>query len=117
MIPAMNNKILSAVTFVCVLVGAMGCQAGPPMQSPVRQAVATAGTESAGPIYFFTAAQLKLKEGDVNSAIRLLERAVELDPASAYLKLELVNLLLIRKEDQRALILLPDEQQVNQLEL
>ncbi len=72
------------------------------MVNPIRQPVAVE-YESESPIYFFTAAQLKLKEGDVNGAIRLLERAVALDDASVYLKLELANLLLIKKEDQRAL--------------
>lgn len=85
------------------MVCAVGCQAFRSAQSPGRHPGVTAAYASTSPVYFFAAAQLKLKEGDVNAAIRLLDQAVELDSASAYLKLELVNLLLIRKEDQRAL--------------
>ena len=48
--------------------------------------------------HYFLMAQHKLKQGDVNEAIWLLNKAREYDLRSAYLKLETVNLLLIKKE-------------------
>jgi tetratricopeptide (TPR) repeat protein len=86
---------------------AVGCQAGRSLQDTDQRTGVTSAYESTTPAYYyFSAAQLKLKEGDVNEAIWLLRQAVEHDAASAYLKLELVNLLLIKKEDQRALKLI-----------
>jgi predicted Zn-dependent protease len=56
--------------------------------------------------YYFTVAQLKIKQGDINEAIWYLKQAIEYRRESSYLKLELANLLLIKKEDQESLILI-----------
>ncbi|MEJ2660113.1 MAG: tetratricopeptide repeat protein [Desulfobacteraceae bacterium] len=85
------------------MICAVGCQAGRSAQNAGPRPEALATYESTSSFYLFAAAQFKLKEGDVNAAIRLLGQAVKLDTSSAYLKLELVNLLLIKKEDQHAL--------------
>ena len=112
MTPVMINKNIIAYTICWILVCTVGCQAGRSLRIPDRQPDDTVVYASTSSLYFFSAAQLKLKEGDVNAAIRMLQHAVELDTASAFLKLELVNLLLIKKEEQRALELV--EQVLNQ---
>jgi tetratricopeptide (TPR) repeat protein len=53
--------------------------------------------------HYFLAAQQKLKQGDVNEAIWLLNKARTYDPDSTYLKLETSNLLLIKKQPDEAL--------------
>jgi tetratricopeptide (TPR) repeat protein len=99
----MINKKIVVYTLYLIMICAVGCQAGRPAQDTDQWPEAPSTYSSTSPLYLFAAAQLKLKEGDVNAAIQLLGQAVELDTASAYLKLELVNLLLIKKEDRRAL--------------
>lgn len=56
--------------------------------------------------YFFTVAQLEFRRGHINEAIWYLKQAVEHYPESSYLKLELANLYLIEKEDQKSLTLI-----------
>lgn len=58
--------------------------------------------------HYFLAAQQKLKLGDVNEAIWLMNKARTYDPDSAYLKLETANLLLIKKQPEPALGLIED---------
>jgi tetratricopeptide (TPR) repeat protein len=103
MTPVMINKRIVGYTIYLIMICAVGCQAGRSAQNAGPRPEALATYESTSSFYLFAAAQFKLKEGDVNAAIRLLGQAVKLDTSSAYLKLELVNLLLIKKEDQHAL--------------
>jgi tetratricopeptide (TPR) repeat protein len=56
--------------------------------------------------YYFTVAQLKLKQGDINEAIWHLTQAIEHSRDSSYLKLELANLFLIKKEEEASLDLI-----------
>ena len=99
----MTNKNHLAIA-VSAIVLILGCQHVQPTREPMVQT-------SPAPVYqptslayrYFAAAQLKLKEGDVNEAIWLLGMAVQSDNESSYLKLELANLLLIKKEDRQAL--------------
>jgi predicted Zn-dependent protease len=74
------------------------------------QAIDTAPVSEAGPsaraYYYFTVAQLKIKKGDINEAIWYLKQAIEHRRESSYLKLELANLFLIKKEDQKSLPLI-----------
>ena len=103
MTPEMINKKIIAYTICLIAICTVGCQVGRSAQNPEQQPQTVETYASTSSFYFFAAAQLKLKEGDVNAAIRLLEKAAEIDTVSSYLKLELVNLLLIKKEDLRAL--------------
>ena len=102
----MTNFIkMASLALVAVLV--VGCQTGGP--TPGAKAPAAIRSEiyqpSSPAFYYFAAAQFKLKQGDVNEAIWLLEQAIRHDPGSAYLKLEMANLLLIKKESDKALAL------------
>ena len=70
---------------------------------PQDQVQAGASRPYAPAYYYFAAAQLKLKQGDVNEALWSIQKAIEYDPDAVYLKLEMVNLLLIKKEYDKAL--------------
>ena len=102
----MINLIKIAVLALAAVVVA-GCQtAGPAPGAEASAATRSTVYQPSSPaFYYFAAAQLKLKQGDVNEAIWLLEQAIRHDPASSYLKLEMANLLLIKKEADKALVL------------
>lgn len=53
--------------------------------------------------FYFTESQILKNRGDVNKAAEYMEKAVELDPESVFLKGELVNLYLQKKENDKAL--------------
>ena len=54
--------------------------------------------------YFnFSAAQILIKKGDLTSAIKFMEKAVELDETSVYLKKELAIIYLQNQENSKAL--------------
>jgi tetratricopeptide (TPR) repeat protein len=86
--------------FVC-LYFILGCQYIP-VQSETRKDTPPSGC-CAPAYYYFTSAQLKLREGDLNEAIWSLEKAIQFDSQSAYLNLELANLFMIKKEFSKAL--------------
>lgn len=117
----MQRRIHRWLTLFIAVAFALGCQgtvpatamkAGPPSQSkPNGRAY-----------YYFTAAQLKFKQGDVKEAIWHLKQALRHDAGSAFLKLELANLLLIKKEEQKALdyihqVLAADPEQLQALSM
>lgn len=81
----------------------LGCQGAggryPATENPVSKQVGPASPA----YYYFTTAQLKIKQGDINEAIWLIEQALQYDPQSPTLKLEFAGLLLIKKENERAL--------------
>jgi tetratricopeptide (TPR) repeat protein len=56
--------------------------------------------------YYYTAAQLKFKQGDIGEAIWHMKQALRYDAGSDFLKLELANLLMIKKEETKALELI-----------
>lgn len=56
--------------------------------------------------YYYTAAQLKFKQGDIGEAIWHMKQALRYDARSDFLKLELANLLMIKKEETKALELI-----------
>ena len=56
-----------------------------------------------GRYFIFSAAQMLIKKGDLASAIKLMEKAVELDEASVYLKKELAIIYLQNREKSKAL--------------
>ena len=92
------------ILIVVVLFFTLGCQAVRPRQDATAQTEPASIDQQASPAYYyFAAAELKLKEGDVNEAIWLMGQAIQYDAASSYLKLEMANLLLIKKEDDKAL--------------
>ena len=55
--------------------------------------------------YYFTAAQIQRKKGELDKAIVLLQKAIELDPDSPYLQRELATVYLQNKEDDKSILL------------
>jgi tetratricopeptide (TPR) repeat protein len=89
--------------FFLVLVSSnTSCQHNP-LEKTVDEIPPDSQLYTAPAIYYFTVAQLKLKEGNVNDSIFLLEKAIGFDPQSSYLKLELANLYIIKKSFHLAL--------------
>jgi tetratricopeptide (TPR) repeat protein len=84
---------------------AAGCQGIVP-GSALRTGQPEKSKPNASAYYYFTAAQLKFKRGDISEAIWHLKQALRHDAGSPYLKLELANLLLIKKEETKALDLI-----------
>jgi tetratricopeptide (TPR) repeat protein len=83
-----------------------GCQT---IQTHERPAPSTRPQEAPAPAYYYyLVAQQTLKQGDVNEAVWLMEKAMAHDPASFFLKLETANLLLLLKKSDKALNLLND---------
>lgn len=58
--------------------------------------------------FYFTESQILKNKGDIKKAVKYMERAVELDPESLYLKGELVNLYLQQKENNKALAIVEE---------
>ena len=56
--------------------------------------------------YYFALAQLNLKQGDVNEALWCMDEAIKADSQSAYLKIEMANLLMIKKDYDKALAMI-----------
>lgn len=99
----MNRKWTStAIILGCtVLFVFAGCQRMPAQTQ--TEAPSTPNSCCAPAYYYFSSAQLKLKQGNLNEAIWFLERAIHFDSQSAYLKLELANMHVIKKELPKAL--------------
>jgi tetratricopeptide (TPR) repeat protein len=58
--------------------------------------------------YYFTEAQIQRDAGNLEKAIVLLNQAIQMDPASVYLKRELATVYLQNKEDENAIKVLED---------
>ncbi len=53
--------------------------------------------------YYFTEAQMQKNRGNLEKAIHFLEKAIEIDPASSFLKRELAFIYLQQKKNAKAL--------------
>ena len=95
------KRIISSITIFL----AIGCAA-----SPINQPSAPAITKSKtfyGPenqYYYFISAQVQRKKGNLDKAVVLLRKAIELDPDSFYLQRELATVYLQNKEDDNAIV-------------
>jgi tetratricopeptide (TPR) repeat protein len=115
-LPQKGNCILKFALFLVACMVIAGCRAPAPTTRSVEGS--SANESSSGPAYYyFTAAQLKLKNGDVNEAVWLIEQAIRFDSDSIFLQLELANLLLIQKEETAALQLVQKVLSVEPLNL
>lgn len=98
-----TNHMLCALLALIVLAGCQTSALTVP-DNPVMEP--SHDRTGARAYHYFLAAQQKLKQGDVNEAIWLMDKARTYDPDSTYLKLETSNLLLIRKQPDAALELI-----------
>ncbi len=99
-------KMFCHKELICVfaILVTAGCTANMPNQSPVEAPVehrAYHGPENQ--YYYFTAAQVQRKKGNLDRAVLLLRKAIALDPESFYLQRELATVYIQNKEDEKAL--------------
>jgi predicted Zn-dependent protease len=64
--------------------------------------------KSVNQYYYFTEAQIQRQKGNLDKAIGLLQKAIEIDPDSLYLKREIATVYLQNKEDENAIGVLED---------
>lgn len=108
--------MLKFALFLVVGMVIAGCRAPTPTTRSLEGSIAIE-SPSAPAYYYFTAAQLKLKKGDVNEAVWLIEQAIRFDSGSIFLQLELANLLLIKKDETAAMHLVQKVLSVEPLNL
>jgi len=92
---------LRQIIFILIVLFAVGCTVNPIKPTPAK----TRPHEFYGPenqYYYFTAAQVQRKKGNLDKAVVLLQKAIELDPDSTYLQRELVTVYLQNKETDKA---------------
>jgi tetratricopeptide (TPR) repeat protein len=95
--------------WVFAILATAGCAANipsqPPPAAPVEQR-AYQGPENQ--YYYFTAAEVQRSKGNLDKAIVLLRKAIELDSESFYLQRELATVYIQNKEDEKALEVLAE---------
>lgn len=100
-----NNQLIISIILAIFLAG---CQSLTQSTASQRHIKENRTSDGAKAYHYFLAAQQKLKQGDVNEAIWLLNKANAYDKRSNYLKLETANLLLIKKKLNEALALIEE---------
>ena len=93
---------------VLLLFTLYGCHSFAQISTLEPQIIKSETGAGAQAYHYFLVAQKKLKQGDVNEAIWLLNKARNYDHSSPYLKLETANLLLIKKNTDEALTLIEE---------
>ena len=95
-----------AIFLVVVFFGAGCTQNSTPKRKPVFGHSLMPQTDNR--YYYFTEAQIQRRMGNLDKAIVLLKKAIEMDPDSLYLKRELATVYLQNKEDDNAIGVLED---------
>ena len=102
-------KRIISVSIFCI---AVGCTVNPGKQiSPKTEPQAFYGPENQ--YYYFTAAQVQRKKGNLDKAVSFLQKAIEIVPDSAYLQRELATVYLQNKENDKAIEVLEEVLQKN----
>jgi tetratricopeptide (TPR) repeat protein len=104
----MINDIYKLTAIMIVTALAAGCATTTVEEHPALSTEAAPANLSENRYYYFTEAQLQRKKGNLNQAVYYLEKAIELDPTSVYLKKELVFLYLQMKKNDRAMALIEE---------
>jgi tetratricopeptide (TPR) repeat protein len=107
---------LRRIIFLLIVLFAVGCTVNPIKPTPAK----TKPHGFYGPenqYYYFTAAQVQRKKGNLDTAVVLLKKAIELDPDSSYLQRELVTVYLQNKEHDKAIEVLEGMLQKNPKDL
>ncbi len=95
-------KMTRATAILALTAIVWGCQ-GLAQTPPSRHEPPVAVGSSAPAYYYFSAAQIKRRQGDYDEAVWHLQQALQHDPHSVFLHLELAQLLLIKKDQDGAL--------------
>ncbi len=107
-------KIFRLMRFVSIIIlfFAVGCMLNPSKPTPAK----TKPHDFYGPenhYYYFTAAQVQRKKGNLDQAIVLLQKAIELNEDSPYLQRELATVYLQNRENEKAIEVLEGMLQKN----
>ena len=103
---------LKRIIPIFIILFAVGCTANPIKPTPTK----TKPNGFYGPenqYFYFTAAQVQRKKGNLDKAVVLLQKAMNLDPDSSYLQRELVTVYLQNKENDKAIEILEEMLQKN----
>jgi len=93
---------LERIIIIFIIAFAFGCAAN--SIKPTEEKTKSRGYYGPENQYFyFTAAQVERKKGNLDKAVVLLKKAIDLDPNSAYLQRELVTVYLQNKENDEAI--------------
>lgn len=107
-----NSKfhIIEFLILAGLLTGCHGLLAKPQTTSSIPDASQRTGqsrlVSNAPAYYYFSAAQMKLKEGQVAEAQYYMEKVLQFDSRSARVKLELANIYLLQQKTDKALAII-----------
>ena len=102
----MKSRAINLTVAVMVILIFFGCFPYQKAAQPLNKNLDETAENPLSPenrYYYFIEAQLQRKRGNYDKAIQYLNKAIETDPQSTYLKLELATLYLHLKENQKAL--------------
>ncbi|MGD8210261.1 MAG: tetratricopeptide repeat protein, partial [Desulfobacterales bacterium] len=98
---------LMRIILLSIFCFAVGCMVNPAKPTPSQTEPKTfSGPENQ--YYYFTAAQVQRKKGNLDKAVSLLKKAIEMVPDSAYLQRELATVYLQNKENDKAIEVLEE---------
>ncbi|WP_218187954.1 tetratricopeptide repeat protein [Desulfosarcina cetonica] len=80
-----------------ILLGACG-PTGQGLNAPATPHLPAGKEQPVNAYYLFAKAHIVLKQGNIDQAISIMQAAIALDPASAYLKRELAGMWLLKKK-------------------
>jgi tetratricopeptide (TPR) repeat protein len=106
-------KRILTVFAISIVVGCAATtvdQTSAPATEPARP---QAYYEPENQYYYFTAAEIQRKQGNLDKSIVLLQKAIEIDPESLYLQRELATVYLQNKEYAKAIAVLEELLQKN----
>ena len=105
----MKSKLLNLIIAVMVILVFSGCFPYKKAAQPLGKNLDETATDSLAPesrYYYFTESQLERKKGNLDKAIKHLNKAIEIDPESLYMQRELAILYLQLKDSDKALNIL-----------
>ena len=103
----MKIQSLTAIVLSFLVLGLTGCAlTGPGLGFGGRIETPPYKDRPVNAYYLFSEAHLSVKKGDIDKAITIMQKALQLDPESVYLKRELAGMWLRKKNTAAALELL-----------
>ena len=95
------------IVLLCTLALVNGCRAGidgPAPHSPAKSGPVRSANGDAAALYYFVAAQMKVKAGDLAEARWYFEQAIAQDPGAILPRLELAGLYMAQQQSDKALV-------------
>ena len=97
-----------AVFAISIAVGCAAATVDQPSAPAPEPAKPQAYYEPENQYYYFTAAEIQRKQGNLDKSILLLQKAIQMDPESLYLQRELATVYLQNKEYAKAITVLEE---------